>query len=208
MLFSRDNNAISRYQLSESPEKNMLFISPQNLEWQNNITLQTTIPFRINNWWTMTYSFAGGLRQYHAQYTKHPLSNSYFGYSANFSETFRFTRGWSAELSGWYNSTGYNGTVMMKGFGAVSSGVKKDLKNNSSSFQLSVADIFGTELYNVRYGTLTQEAFDIKSHVILYTESTKFPIIKLTYSRSFGNNKTKVQRGSVSGDEQNRIRKE
>lgn len=208
LLFSRDLNPISRYQLSESPERNMLFISPQNPDWQNNITFQTNLPFKINTWWTISGNFAGGLRQYKITYTLHPLTYAYFGYSTSLSQVFRFTCGWSAELSGWYNGNGYNGTVKMKGFGAVNAAFKKELKNNQGSFQLSIADILRSERYNIRYGTLTEEAFAIKSHVIFYTESAKFPIIKLTYSRSFGTNKMKTQRGTGSGDEQDRIRKE
>ena len=208
LMFSRDNNAISRYQLSESPGKNMLFISPQNLTWQNNLTFQTSLPFKINSWWTMTYNFSGGLRQYKAEYTLHPFTQSYFGYNGNFTQAFRFQHSWSAEVSGWYNSTGYYGTQKMKGFGAVNAGLKKDLKNNAGSFQLAVVDVFRSEKYNLSYGTLTEEAFNIKNHVTVYTESTKFPIIKLTYSRSFGNNKTKTQHENSSGDEQDRIRKE
>ena len=90
----------------------------------------------------------------------------------------------------------------------MNSGLKKDLKNNGGSFQLSVIDIFGTERYNVRYGTITEEAFDIKSHVIVYTESTRFPIIRLTYSRSFGTSKSRPQALTVPGEEQERVRKD
>jgi len=156
----------------------------------------------------MTYNFSGGLRQYKAEYTIHPFTQSYFGYTGNFTQAFRFRHSWSAEVSGWYNSTGYYGTQKMKGFGAVNAGLKKDLKNNAGSFQLAVVDVFRSEKYNLSYGTLTEEAFNIKNHVTVYTESTKFPIIKLTYSRSFGNNKTKTQHENSSGDEQDRIRKE
>jgi hypothetical protein len=68
LLFSRDDNAIARYQLTESPARDILYISPQNLAWQNNISFQTTLPFTVNKWWNMSYGFAGGPRQYNARH--------------------------------------------------------------------------------------------------------------------------------------------
>ena len=92
----------------------------------------------------------------------------------------------------------------------LNAGIKKELKKNGGSFQLSVADILSKERYIINYGTLTEEAFSIRSHVAFYPESAKVPIIKLTYSRSFGNNKSKAQtqRGIGSTDERDRIRKD
>jgi len=209
LLFSKDNNAIVRYQLTESTAADILYISPHNLASQNNITLQANLPFKLNNWWTMNYSFAGGLRNYKADYTKHPFEKNYFGYSANFSQTFKLPENFTTELSGWYNSISYNGTSKVNGFGALNIGVKKELKNNKGTLSLSAADILRTERINVFYGAVTEEAFSIKSHVIVTTESAKFPIIKLTYTKSFGNNgiKRKTRQQDSSTDESERIRK-
>jgi hypothetical protein len=210
LLFSRDNNPIARYQLTESPAADILYISPQNLAWQNNISFQANLPWKVNNWWNMSYSFSGGLRQYKVGYTKQPLEKKYFGYSLNFNQTFKLPKNFSAELSGWYSNTWYNGTVKINGFGVLNIGIKKELKNNAGSFQLSASDLLMDERYIVRYGELTEEAFSIKSHVTFNTESSKFPIIKLTYSRSFGNNTIKGQgkQGTGSEDERDRIRKD
>ncbi|MEO6730796.1 MAG: TonB-dependent receptor [Ferruginibacter sp.] len=208
LVFSRDENPISRYQLTESAQRDMLFISPQNISWQNNIMLQTNLPFKIKNWWTMNYSFAGGLRQYKVTYTKEPFVNSYFGYSFNYSQTFKMPHEYSAELSGSYGNANYNGTQKVEGILRMNIGIKKELKNNKGSFQLAVNDLLMREKYDIQYGTLTQEAFSIKNHIIVYTETSRFPIVRLTYSRSFGTKKAASSRRASSGDEQDRIRRE
>jgi len=206
LLFSRDDNAIARYQLTESPARDILYISPQNLDWQNNITLQTSLPFSINSWWSMNYSFAGGLRQYKVGYTKNAFEKNWFGYSFNFSQAFKLPKNFSAEISGWYNNATYNGTQMVEGFGILNAGIKKELKKNGGSFQLTVSDILMDQKYKVHYGTLTEEAFSIKSYVSVNTESTMFPIIKLTYSRSFGSGiKDQRKQSTVSNDERDRM---
>jgi iron complex outermembrane receptor protein len=206
LQFSTDANAIVRYQLTESPARDMLFISPQNLKKLNTITFQTTLPLKVNNWWTMNYGFAGGIRQYKADYTKQPFEKSYFGYSLNFNQAFKMPGDLSAEVSGYYHSLSFDGSRKVKGFGVLNAGIKKELKNNGASFQISVSDILRKERYIIDYGSFTEEAFSIKSHVSFYPESSRFPIIKLSYSRLFGNNKAKVQRSAVTNDEQERIR--
>jgi iron complex outermembrane recepter protein len=208
LLFSRDENAIARYQLTESPNHDMLIISPRNIRWQNNLTFQTTLPLKVNDWWTMNYSFVGGLRQYRVEYTKQPFQYAYFGYSFNCSQAFKIPHHFSAEISANCNNTDYNGTQKDEGIFRLNIGIKKELENNKGSFQFSITDILRNELYNIHYGKLTQEAFHINSQVIVYTETSRVPVFRLTYSRSFGNNKTKRLQSNISTDEQERIRKE
>jgi iron complex outermembrane receptor protein len=209
LLYSRDDNPIARYQLSTGPSKDLLYISPQNLNYLNNFTFQANLPFKINNWWDMNYSFTGGLSQFKGSgYTAFPFQKSYFIYSFNFNESFKVPKKYSLELSGWYNSQSYNGTTKIDGFGSLNAGIKKELNNNGGSFQLSVADILSSVRIQVRYGTLTQEPFNIKSYVDVRTESSKFPIIKLTYSKSFGSTRASGQAKQATGDERDRLRKD
>ncbi|SHN18940.1 TonB-dependent receptor domain-containing protein [Chitinophaga sp. CF418] len=209
LLFSRDDHPIARYQLSESPAANLLYISPQNLVYQNNITFQATLPWKVTDWWDMSYSFTGGLRQFKADHTLQPVTKSYWGYSLNFTESFKLPQHFSAELTGWYNAPSYNGTIKVGRMGTVNAGIKKELKNNAGSIQLSVADIFTTMNFSVYYGTVTEEAFQIKNHVKINLESGFSPIFKLSYSRPFGTGTLKSS-GKEGGakDEKDRIRKD
>ncbi|ACU61546.1 outer membrane beta-barrel family protein [Chitinophaga pinensis] len=209
LLFSRDDNPIARYQLTQSPAANLLYVSPQNLAYQHNITLQATLPWKVNDWWDMSYNLIGGYRQFRADYPLVPVIKSYFGYSGNFTESFRLPQNFGLELTGWYNGNSYNGTIKVGPMGTLSAGIKKELKNNGGTLQLSVADLLKTMTINVYYGTLTDEAFYIKNHVKINTESSRSPVFKLSYSRSFGMGsvrQTRQQEGAK--DERDRIRKD
>ena len=83
---------IARYQLTQSPAGNLLYISPQNPAWQNNITFQTNLPWKVNNWWNMSYGFVGGLRQFKLDHTIQPFKKTYFGYSVNFNQAFKLPK--------------------------------------------------------------------------------------------------------------------
>jgi iron complex outermembrane recepter protein len=194
LLFSRDVNPIVRWQLTESAAKDLILVSPQNLAWQNNINLQLNIPVRINSWWNMSYGFTGGWRHFKLQHTKQPAEKKYMGYTINFTQTFVLPKNFSAELSGLYNSVSYNGNIKAIGYGSLNAGIKKELANNKGSFQLSVTDFLGNLRTHSYIGAVTREAFDIKSHVRYSAESRKFPIIRLSYSRSFGSASPKNQR--------------
>ena len=209
ILFSKDINPIVRYQLTERTAGNLLYISPQNLQYQNNITFQATIPVKVNNWWTMNYGVVGGLRQFKVDHTRISVEKTYFGYSANFSQIIRLSKNYDLEVSGWYNSLSYNGSVRIDGFGMLNGGIKKQLSRNRGTLQLGIADILRMMQINTRYGTITEEAFAIKSHVKINTESRKIPIIRFTYSRSFGSG-LKNKNGNMNGsnDERDRIRKD
>ncbi|WP_159467776.1 TonB-dependent receptor domain-containing protein [Dyadobacter sp. 3J3] len=207
ILFSHDDHPIARYQITQKPEGNLLYVSPQNPDFQNNFTFQASLPFNIKDWWTMNYGFVGGIRNFKVSYTLVPVEKTYFGYSANFSQTFKLPQNFTMEISGWYNGTSYNGSIKTRGFGMLSSGIKKTLKGNGGSLQFSVSDILRTMQINNYYGTLTTEAFCIKNHVAFNTESRVSPIFKLTYFKSFGGNLGKNLRSTSSGskDEADRL---
>ncbi|WP_198315726.1 outer membrane beta-barrel protein [Chitinophaga tropicalis] len=209
LMWSRDKDPIARYQITQTAAADLLYISPQNLSYQRDITLQANLSFKISSWWDMSYSFTGSMRKSEIVHTLIPVENSYFFYSVNFNETFKLPRHYFIELSGWYNSRFYNGSIRIAGLGAVNAGIKKELNDNWGSVQLAVTDIFRTIRVNPSYGTLTKEAFDIKNQVHINVESAVRPIVKLTWSRSFGTGtfKTREQRSGAK-DEKDRIRKE
>ncbi|HZE86439.1 MAG TPA: outer membrane beta-barrel family protein, partial [Puia sp.] len=210
ILLSRDDYSIARYQLTGNPSGNLVFISPQNVRFQNNLTFQASLPWQPTSWWTMSYSLLGGWRRFRIDYTLQPVEKTYFGYSLNFSESFSLPKNFSAEISGWYNSRGYYGSTKVGEKGTVNIGFKKELDKNKGSLQLSVTDLFMTIHYTSDIGALTEEAYSTKAHVTYYPETGKFPIIKLTYSRSFGHSKTGSERKQDMGaeDERDRIRKD
>ncbi len=203
LLLSREDYPIAGYQITEGPRRNLLYISPQNLLRQKSVNLQAGIPLRISGWWDMNYGFTGGLRVFRAVHTRVPVQKSYFGYSLNMTQSFRLPARFSAELSGWYNSVSYNGTIKAGGMGALNAGIKKELGNNGGSLLLSVTDLLRTMKINTYYGTIAEEAFSIRNHVSINTESRVSPIVKFTFTKSFGRqNVAGRERSDASGKDE------
>lgn len=153
----------------------------------------------------MNYTLTGGWRSYRENFTPVPVDKSWFGYSGNFSESFRLPRSFFLEVSGWYNSRIYDGSKKTDGFGALNAGIKKELKNNGGSLQLYMTDLLRTTTIVNYYGTLTEEAFSLKSRVPFRPESSRSQIIRISYSRSIGGG-SQGKRGAGSQEERDRVR--
>jgi hypothetical protein len=210
ILASRDDYPIVRYQLAENAERDLMSVSPQNLAYQNNLSFQTDLPFKVTKWWNMSFGFVGGLRQFKLMHTKEKVEKTYFASSVNGSQVFELPGKIAMEISGWYNSFQFDGSKKLEAFGMLNAGIKKELKNNGGSIQLTVTDLLKSIRYTSSYGYLTEEAFSINSYVVYKPESAHTRIVKLTYTRSFGNTKVKGRksREGVSDDERSRIRRE
>jgi outer membrane receptor protein involved in Fe transport len=206
---SRDDHPIVYNQQKESPARDLMYLAPQNMAFQNSLMLQATLPFTITSFWTMNYSVNGGVRQFKLDHTREKLQKTYFAYSLNGNQTFLLPWDLFLEVSGWYNSLQYEGSKKIQGFGVLNAGIKKALKGNGGSFQLTVSDLFQSMRVRGAFGTLTEEAFSLKANYAYRAESARARMVKISYTRVFGNVKSgQRSRTAVSKDERDRIRKE
>jgi len=191
LLYSRDTNPILGVQVMPGPTKGLVYLMPENADWQNNLTLQTTVPVKPFSWWEMDYNFIGGYHQYHVSFFPELLVKGYLSYTLNFTESFKPSASYAFEVSGYYYSPSYYGNSRANGRAIFNLGIKKDIANGNGSFQLSVSDIFRAADYRSTLGRLVTDNFNSNVQVHYETESHFFPIVKLSYTRSFGTSSKK-----------------
>jgi outer membrane receptor protein involved in Fe transport len=209
ILASHDDYPIARWQATASPTGDLLYISPQNLNFSNNLSLQLDLPWKPFTWWTININGIARLVRFKETYTPLPVEKTWFVYNVHGSQTFNFTGSLVLELSGWYTGSSYEGSVKNAPVGTVDGAIKKELPKNQGIFQLSITDIFKTVKYKNYYGALTPDPFDGHSWDVYNPESRQAQIIKLTYTRPFGTGSVKTPRIPDTGsqDQQNRVRK-
>jgi hypothetical protein len=206
LLYSHDTDPIEGVQGVPGPTPGLVYLMPENADWQNNITAQATIPVKLAAWWEMNYNFTGGWHQYRISYFPELLEKSYFSYSLNFIESFKLPRNYAIELSGYYNSSSYNSNSRSNGNAIFNLGFKKELRDQNGSFQLSIADVFRANNYRGHSGLLITDAFNTDVQINYQGESYFRPIIRLSYSRSFGTaSKSQKTRDNAAKDEKERI---
>lgn len=206
LLYSHDTDPIQGVQGVPGPTKGLVYLMPENADWQNNLAVQATIPVKIATWWEMNYNLSGGWHKYRITYFPELLEKSYFSYSLNFTESFKLPKRYALELSGYYNSSSYNSNSRSNGNAIFNMGFKKNLEKDHGSFQLSVSNIFSADIYRGHQGALIADAFNNVVDVIYHGESGFRPIIRLSYSRSFGSNSKKASRNNNrTKEEQQRL---
>jgi outer membrane receptor protein involved in Fe transport len=202
VLASRDDYPIAGFQVAANASGSLLYITSENLRYQNSLILQSDIPLQVTKWWSTIQGFSGGWRRYSESFTKEELEKTYFAYSVYTRQVFKLPGDLSLELSGRYNSASYNGTAKIDPNKSMNAAISKHLKHNKGSFQFSVDDVFRSIQYTSHYGTLTEETYSLKSHLTYDPESRKYTIFKLSYTRPFGNDHLKSHKKDIGAQEE------
>ena len=118
----------------------------------------------------------------------------------NMNNQFKFKKGWSAELSGFYRSKGIESQIVMNPMWRMDAGIQKKILKNKGTLKLSIRDIFNSQNFS---GAVKYQDIDIR---IKNTRDSRTGSLTFTYS--FGKplqNQQRRKTGSAS-DEQNRVK--
>ncbi|RIV73854.1 hypothetical protein D2U88_02115 [Flagellimonas aequoris] len=204
LSLQKEIDPIIRYQLTSTPQNDILVVSPQNADYQKSIGLFLNIPVQWASWARLNVSSTSAIRDYKISYSPNPASKTYFYQSLNFNQSIKLPWQMDVELSGWYNFDHYNGTNSTKGFGVMNFGISKQFKNDWGTLQFSVSDVFRSLDIHTHLSGMTPIVFDIDTRSRYRDESAFTRIFRLTYSRSFGGNANKKSR-NLEKEEFNRV---
>ena len=177
------------------------FVTQDNIASRQDVGIAVSVNMPIGKIWStniytnvMHNKFAGTL-------SGGPLNVEGTVFMGNVSNQFRFKKGWSADLSGWYRSKGIEGQVIMDPMYQISAGVQKDILKKKGSLKFGIRDIFNTQHFA---GIVKYQDIDAKIASLNYQRTAT-----LTFSYRFGKPmKTQQRRNNGgAGDEQNRIKK-
>ncbi len=125
--------------------KGATFVTRKNLSSADNYHLTISTPIPIAKWWNGYVNFSLYSNTYHynfnAEYQGTATATAYNLYS---SQTFTLNKTTTLELSGWYNSSGLEGTFRYGSQGAADIGIQKKILKGDGTIKVSYTDIFGT----------------------------------------------------------------
>ncbi|MCW3074652.1 MAG: TonB-dependent receptor [Flaviaesturariibacter sp.] len=119
----------------------------------------------------------------------------------NMSNQFKFKKGWSADLNGWYRSKGIEGQVISEPAWVVSTGVQKELLKRKAALKLGIRDIFNSQKFS---GLVRHKDIDAK---IVNNNFQRTATLTFTYRLG---STLKILEGRTkggAGEEQDRIKK-
>lgn len=165
------------------------------------IAISAQVP--VAKWWNASiytnynYNKFKGRLNGNGEYIDVAASNILF----NVNNQFKFNKGWSGEISGFYRTKGVDGQVIIQPLGQLSAGIGKQILKNKGTVKFNVRDILYT---NKATGDINFE-----NTIAHFVNSRDSRVASLSFTYRFGKPiKGAQQRRKIGGadDEQNRVK--
>ncbi len=167
--------------------------TPLNIGKSQIYNLTISFPITLLKGWTLQTTLTGYYNQFQFIYQEVPMSVQQLSGRINGTSTLLLGKGWTAELSGWINSSRKNAMTRYPWRGSVDAGLQKAV-NDRLKAKLSLQDIFHT---NWHIGDIQTQNFN---QYYKLTFDTRVVMLNLTYS--FGNQQLKKVRQRKTGSEE------
>ncbi|PVD50610.1 TonB-dependent receptor [Terrimonas sp.] len=151
--YSRTTDVISEI-IRQNTDEKIIFATTENISTFRNMGLSITAPFKWAPWFN-TNVFANLYNNhYKGMYNAEPIDLSYTAYMVNVTNSFTITKGFSAELSGFYRSKSVNQLLVIDPMYQMSIGLQKSLLKDKATLRLNFRDPFGWQKFGgvSRYG--------------------------------------------------------
>ena len=172
-----------------------------NIGMRQNAGVSISAQVNVKKWWAASlygnYNYSSFKGELYGELIRVNASNILF----NANNQFKFNKGWSAELSGYYRTKGIDGQIVIEPMGQLSAGVSKQVLKGKGSVRVNIRDILYTNWAKGYLNfQLTQASFENR-------RDTRVAGISFTYR--FGKPIKGPQNNRKKGgadDEQNRVK--
>jgi iron complex outermembrane recepter protein len=182
-------------QIVDTTEKTKSFITQKNLATQDIVSLNISYPFQYK-WYSMFMNINSFYSIYKADFGggSRTIDLNVATLSLYMQHSFKLGKGWTSELSGFYNSpTVWQGTFKSKALWSVDGGVSKPILKGKGNIKASFTDMFRTLKFKGNIDFASQ-----KSVFSGYGDSRQF---KINFSYRFGSMQVKAARNRNSATE-------
>jgi len=194
-------NDIIQQVLEQNDQTNETYIKKANIASANQLGLSVTASKSINKWWSGNIYASFLNNHFKGVVNNEPISISNPMFMVQLQQQFKFSKGWAAELSGFYRSKAVEGVIFIKPMAQVNAGISKQVLKNQGSVRLNVRDIFAGGVFKgySKYGTVDANFRNVNDS----------RAVSLTFSYRFNKGKLKAvssKRSSSASEEQNRVK--
>ena len=172
-----------------------------NIGTRNAGGVAVSAQFPVNKWWTAILYTNLNYARFTGEVNNDKVDVEAVNLTVNVNNQFRFEKGWSAELSGWYRSKGVEGQIMIDPMGQVAAGVTKQILKGKSTVKLNVRDIFYTQVVTGHINFQNTEAY--------FKNSRDTRVVTLSFIYRFGKPMKDAKPSKKTGgasEEQNRVK--
>jgi hypothetical protein len=204
--YSHTNDVFTQILKRDTDNPRATFITQENLADQTNYTLSLNAPTPIAKWWDGFVSLTGMRSHLRADFSTPETPNfvvdqAFNAFNLYAEQNFKLPLGLGLQVSGWYNSRVFWGTLRTAPQGAMDIGLQKKILKDKGELRLRVGDILGTA------GWAGENLFSPGLHMTA-NGRWESQTVTLNFSYRFGSNEVKGARQRKTGleDEKNRVK--
>ncbi len=168
-----------------------------NIGSLDNAYLNISAPLPITKWWEGYANITGFFNYYKGVLPNGILNEKTFGMNYYIQQNFTLGKGWSTQVSSWFNAATKEAIFKSKSLGSLDFGVRKNILKNKGSLRLSAADIFNTQRW--------QQTVQFANMDFSYYRKWESRGVRLQFSWSFGKTSFK-ERERETNQDGNRIK--
>lgn len=199
LQYSHDKNAVSRLPLVD-PQTNRQTLQMANLSSTNTFAIVLNIPLTLTSWWQLQNNLTGSWQQSRADYSGEKIENSARFIQINSTQHLKLGGNYSIELAGFYKSKALFGIWEYHPMGSLDIGIEKKLNHERGTIAFNITDVFWTS-------RLKLSAYNQPLNLDVFLYFTHEPrVVRLSYSRNFGNKNLKAIRHRATSSEEERRR--
>lgn len=202
LSYSHTDNVITR--LVDTSGIKGSFITWDNIAYRKNYSAGISAPISISEKWSTFTNLTGVHTRNRADFGDGKIIDlSVSNFNFYHQQTYQLGKGWSAEISGWYNSPSiWEGTFVMNAMWAMGSGVTKKFEDGRTKLTVNIDDIFKTNIWSGE-STFGGLLMDVSGGW-----DSRRVRVNLSYNFGKNNNGGKTRRRSTGlEEEQQRIKK-
>jgi outer membrane receptor for ferrienterochelin and colicin len=197
--FSQTNNIIQQV-IEQNEATNETYVKQANIAKQRQFGLAISANMPVTKWWTNSIYVNGFTNHFSGIVNGTPVTIDVTTVIINGSQQFKLNKNLTAELSGFYRTTGFEGVIKTAPLGMLSAGLSQQVLKNKGTLRLNVRDIFWSQRFkgSSKYGNVDAA----------FQERPDNRIVTLGFTYRFNKGKMNggpKRRASSSNDEQSRV---
>jgi iron complex outermembrane receptor protein len=199
--YTQTNNIIEQILLQDDTT-HTTYVQQGNVARQENIGISVNAGLPLTKWWTTNVFVNVYYSDYKGIINGYPIE--VFGYTpnGNITNSFTFKKGWSAEVSGWYQGKSVSGTLVGNPLGAINMAAGKTILKGKGSLKLNLQDPFNLAHFSgySKYGNVD---VDLINH-------WDNRVVNISFTYRFGKNEKNIvqhRQSSSAAEEQSRVKK-
>ena len=187
-------------QLPNGDESFATIVRQGNIGVRHNGGVAVSAQVPVKKWWTAILFTNLNYSKFSGELNNEMINVEATNLMLNVNNQFKFKKGWSAEISGWYRTKGVEGQIIINPMGQLTAGVSKQILKDKGSLKLNVRDILYTQQVSGNINFQSTEAY--------FHNSRDSRVATLTFIYRFGKpiKGVKTRKSGGAGDEQNRVK--